>query len=94
MAATPDARPRCPHVTGIDAQRPLPGVIIELQFTVMLEHPLTAAIDTQLAFLQANLPAQLVITLRAVKPRQRYLSHVANTPISVQRLAQLAWHVS
>jgi hypothetical protein len=41
-------------VAGIDAQFALPGVILELQFTVMLEHPLTTAIYPQLAFLLAN----------------------------------------
>ena len=73
-------------VTGIDAQLALPGVILELQFAVMLEHPLTAAIDAQLAFLLANLTIQLVITLRAFEPRQRYLTNIAYTPVSVQSL--------
>ena len=77
----------------IDAQRPLPGVIVELQFAVMLEHPLAAAVDAQLAFLLANLPVQLVVTLRAIEPRQRYLTDVTNTPVSVQSLAQLTRHV-
>jgi hypothetical protein len=59
----------------------------------MLEHPLTAAIDPQLAFLLANLTIQLIITLRAFEARQRYLTNIAYTPVSVQSLAQLARHV-
>src|SRR5438128_1647215 len=70
-------RTRMPHhgvraVTGIDAQLALPGVILELQLAVVLEHSLTAAINPQLAFLLANLAVQLVITLRSFEPRQRY----------------------
>ena len=57
---------RVGRVAGIDAQRPLPGMVVELQFAVMLEHPLTTAIDAQLAFLLANLTVQLVVTLRAL----------------------------
>ncbi len=59
----------------------------------MLEHPLTAAIDPQLAFLLANLTIQLIITLRAFEARQRYLTDITDTPVSVQSLAQLARHV-
>ncbi|MBW4968399.1 hypothetical protein KZZ04_18895, partial [Pseudoalteromonas sp. CR1] len=65
-------------VAGVDAQFALPGVVLELQFTLMLEHPLAAAIHSQLTFLLANLTAELVITLRTVKPRQRYLVDVTN----------------
>ncbi len=61
--------------------------------SVMLEHPLATAIHAQLAFLLANLAAQLVITLRTFEPRQRYLTDIANTPVSMQSLAQLARHV-
>jgi len=32
-------------VAGINAQFTLPGVILEVQFTIMLEHPLAAAIN-------------------------------------------------
>ena len=49
----PDHRVRL--ITGIDAQLALPGVVLELQFAVVLEHPLTPAIDPQLAFLLTNL---------------------------------------
>ncbi len=76
-------------VTGIDAQLALPGVILEVQFTLVLEHPLATAIDPQFAFLLANLAIQLVIALGAFQPRQRYLANVTNTPIGVQRMAQL-----
>ncbi|WP_421019377.1 hypothetical protein, partial [Klebsiella pneumoniae] len=51
------------------------------------------AIDAQLAFLLANLTVQLVVTLRAFEPRQRYLTDITNTPVSVQSLTQLARHV-
>jgi hypothetical protein len=68
-------------------------MVVELQLTVMLEHPLTTSIDAQLAFLLANLAVQLVIALRTLQPRQRYLTDIANTPVSVQSLTQLARHV-
>jgi hypothetical protein len=68
----------------------LPGVVLELQFAVVLEHPLATAIHAQLAFLLANLAVELVVTLRAFEPRQRYLTNVTNTPVSVQRMTQLA----
>ena len=84
----PDHRVRI--IPGIDAQLPLPGVVLELQFAVMLEHPLTATLHPQLAFLLTNLAVQLVVTLRPVEPRQRYLTDITNTPIGVQCLAQLA----
>ncbi len=56
----------------------------------MLEHPLTATLYPQFAFLMTNLPIQLVVTLGPVQARQRYLADVANTPIRMQRLTQLA----
>ncbi|MDP0919213.1 hypothetical protein Q6272_29625 [Klebsiella pneumoniae] len=31
-------------VAGVDAQFALPGVVLELQFAVMLEHPLAATV--------------------------------------------------
>lgn len=77
-------------VASVDAQFALPGVVLELQLSLMLEHALAAAIDAQLTLLLANLTTQLVVTLRPVEPRQRYLAHVANPPIGVQSVAQLA----
>ncbi|KWV84539.1 hypothetical protein PFLmoz3_05574 [Pseudomonas fluorescens] len=77
-------------VAGVDAQFTLPGVVLELQFALMLEHPLASAIDPQFTFLLANLAIELVVTLCSFEPRQRYLIDVTNTPVSVQCMAQLA----
>ncbi|MNO02571.1 hypothetical protein D3C81_2230230 [compost metagenome] len=35
---------RVGRIPGIDAQRPIPGVVVELQFAVVLEHPLASAV--------------------------------------------------
>jgi hypothetical protein len=77
-------------IAGVDAQLALPGMVLDVQFAVMLKHPLTATLDPQFTFLLANLAIQLIISLCAIESRQRYLTHVANTPVSVQRLTQLA----
>ena len=77
-------------VAGVDAQFALPSVVLELQFALVLEHPLAAALHPQFAFLLANLAIELVVTLRTVEPRQRYLIDVTNTPVSMQSVAQLA----
>ena len=68
-------------------------MVLELQFALMLEHPLASAIDPQFTFLLANLAIELVVTLCSFEPRQRYLTNIAYTPVSVQSLAQLARHV-
>ena len=65
-------------------------MVLEVQFAVVLKHPLTPTIDTQLTFLLARLTIQLVVALRAIEPRQRYLTNIANPPIGVQSMAQLA----
>ena len=71
----------------VDAQFALPGVILEVQFAFVLEHPLASALYAQLALLLAHLAVELIVTLRAFEPRQRYLINVTNTPVSVQRMA-------
>ncbi len=76
-------------VTGIDAQRALPGTVL-LQLTLVLEYPLAATLDPQLALLPAGLAIQMVVTLGAIEPRQRYLTDVTNTPVGLQCMAQLA----
>ena len=74
-------------IARVDVQRPLPGVIIEFHFSIMLEDPLATARHPQLTLLLANLTVQLVIAVDTVQTGQRYLRYITNTPVSAQSLS-------
>ena len=65
-------------ITRVDAQGPLPGMIIELHFPLMLEYPLTPPRHPQLTLLLANLTVQLVVAVYPVQARQRYLGNITD----------------
>src|SRR4051812_11332695 len=81
---------RAVAVAGVDAQSPLPRVILQLKHASVLEDPLTTALHTQLASLFAGAAAELVVTVRAVEPLQCDGRHIADAPVGVQAMAKVA----